>query len=140
MTAPAATCWVTALAWCVAFGASALARQAGDAPAPKPASTGVYAADQATRGKDVFSSLCTGCHTAASQSGEPFAKRWKGALVADLYIVLSEQMPQDDPGSLTPKERIDVIAYLLKLNDLPEGKDALPSDPELLKKIVIDLK
>lgn len=61
-------------------------------------------------------------------------------LLSELYIVMSEQMPKDDPGALTPKERIDVIAYLLKLNDVPAGKDALPADPELLKKIVIDLK
>jgi hypothetical protein len=34
---------------------------------------------------------------------------------------------------------VDVIAYLLKINALPAGKDDLPADPELLKKIVIDV-
>lgn len=88
----------------------------------------------------MFGSLCTGCHNIGSQSGVTFAKKWNGVLVSELYAVLADQMPKDDPGSLTVKERIDVIAYLLKLNELPAGKDDLPADPELLKKIVIDLK
>ncbi len=139
MSPPAAARWVIVLAWCAAFAVSARAVQTTDPPA-KPASSGVYTAEQADRGKNVFGSICTSCHNTGSQSGATFAKKWNGVLVAELYRVMSEDMPKDDPGSLTTKERIDVIAYLLKLNDLPAGKDELPADPEQLKKIVIDLK
>jgi mono/diheme cytochrome c family protein len=108
-------------------------------PAPKPASAGVYAQAQATRGKDIFGTICSSCHNISSQSGATFAKRWNGALVSDLYTVMTETMPKDDPGSLPEKDRVDVIAYLLKINDLPAGKEDLPADPEQMKKIVIDL-
>lgn len=106
---------------------------------PTGASTGVYAEAQATRGKDIFGSICSSCHNIASQSGASFAKRWNGVALSELYLVMSETMPKDDPGALTDKERADVIAYMLKINSLPAGTSDLPSDPELLKKIVIDL-
>jgi mono/diheme cytochrome c family protein len=103
------------------------------------ASAGVYAETQAARGKDIFGTICSSCHNIASQSGTTFAKRWNGVALSELYLVMSETMPKDDPGALTEKERADVIAYLLKINSLPAGTSELPTDPELLKKIVIDL-
>ena len=99
----------------------------------------MYTEAQATRGKDIFGSICSSCHNISSQSGPTFAQRWNGALVSDLFVVMTESMPKDDPGSLTPKERADVIAYLLKINALPAGTSELSADPEVLKKIVIDL-
>jgi mono/diheme cytochrome c family protein len=108
-------------------------------PAPKPASGGVYTEAQAARGKDIFGSLCSSCHNITSQSGATFAKRWNGVAVSDLFMVLTETMPKDDAGSLTPQERVDTIAYLLKINGIAAGTADLPADPELLKKIVIDL-
>lgn len=106
---------------------------------PRPASGGVYTEEQAARGKDIFGSICSSCHNIASQSGAPFAKRWNGVLVSELYGVMTDTMPKDDPGMLSPQERADVIAYLLKINDLAAGATELPTDPEQLKKIVIDL-
>ena len=52
---------------------------------------------------------------------------------------LTDTMPKDTPGSLEPKDRVDVIAYLLKINDVAMGATELPNDVEELKKIVIDL-
>ena len=52
---------------------------------------------------------------------------------------MTETMPKDDPGALTEKERADVIAYLLKINALPAGTADLSADPEVLKRIVIDV-
>jgi mono/diheme cytochrome c family protein len=107
---------------------------------PTPASAGVYTTEQADRGKQIFASLCTGCHTVASQSGDSFSKKWKGAVMADLNRVLVEEMPKDDPGSLTATDRTDLMAYLLKINGLNAGTTPLGADEEQLKKIVIDLK
>lgn len=125
--------------WALALTGRALGQQP-DAAAPKLASAGVYTEEQAARGRQVFGDICQGCHNIGSQSGEPFAKRWRGVLLSDLFRVMSDTMPKDDPGSLTPKERIDVIAYLLKINDLAAGTTELPVDVEQLKKIVIDLR
>lgn len=99
----------------------------------------MYTEAQAERGKTAFLTYCTGCHTAATQTGEAFSKKWNGTTAADLYKVLTDEMPKDDPGALEPKDRADVIAYLLKINGLAAGTAELSTDPELLKKIVIDL-
>jgi hypothetical protein len=66
--------------------------------------------------------------------------KWKGRPVFDLYEMISEKMPEDDPGSLSPKESTEVVAYLLKANGSPAGKQALPTDAAELKKIVIETK
>ena len=47
-------------------------------------------------------------------------------------------MPKSDPGSLTPAEYAQAIAYLLKINDVPAGDHELPPDGEVLKKIRVE--
>jgi mono/diheme cytochrome c family protein len=110
-----------------------------DAPAPsKSTSAGVYSAAQAEKGQETFANICQGCHTAADYTNPKFREMWNGRPLAELYAVISETMPEDSPGSLTPPEYARVIAYLLKINRLPEGKEDLPSDPAVLKDIKID--
>ena len=43
------------------------------------------------------------------------------------------------PASLTPAEYAQVVAYLLKINDVPAGEHELPPDSEALKKIRIEM-
>ena len=125
-------------AWMVATVARTSAQNAAP-PAPKLASSGVYTAEQAGRGRDVFGAICQGCHNIGSQSGEAFAKRWRSVRLSELFLVFENTMPKDDPGSLSTQERADVVAYLLKINNLAAGSTELPVDIEQLKKIVIDL-
>ena len=106
---------------------------------PRSTLNGVYTAAQADKGKEIFANICQGCHTTASQSGTAFANRWKWQPLSDLYTFIDEEMPKDDPGSLKPAEEAEVIAYLLKLNGLPAGKEELPGDVDALKKIKIEL-
>ena len=46
-------------------------------------------------------------------------------------------MPEDNPGSLTDQENIDVIAYLLSVGGMPAGDDELQADPRRLARVVI---
>jgi hypothetical protein len=46
-------------------------------------------------------------------------------------------MPQNNPGSPKRREYLDLLAYILSLNDMPAGGEELPATPEALKKIVI---
>lgn len=126
------------LLWAGAVSLRAAAQQPPD-PAAKPASTGVYTDAQANRGRDVYGNNCLGCHNLGSQQGDAFAKRWKGETLSAMFRLLTELMPKDTPGSLSPQERADVIAYLLKMNEFSSGAAELPADPEQLKKIVIDI-
>jgi hypothetical protein len=48
-------------------------------------------------------------------------------------------MPEDNPGSLMRQEVVDIVAYILKFNEVPFDGD-LPMDADALKKITIKKK
>jgi len=102
--------------------------------------SGVYTDEQATRGRDTYQMQCKSCHTPASHTGPTFASWWDRKPLSDLYQFVTTRMPKNEPGSLQPDEYADLIAYLLKLNDLPSGSEPLPADSVVLKKIRIDMK
>ena len=120
----------------------AVAAQETTQTTPAPAQTtldGVYSPAQATRGDGTFSSLCTGCHTASSFEGGSFLV-WADTPLSELYTYLVETMPEDAPGSLTPAQYADVVAFLLKTNDMPAGKEDLKPDTAALGKITIKFR
>jgi mono/diheme cytochrome c family protein len=104
------------------------------APA-KTTAAGVYSAAQASRGERTFGNICQGCHTIGVYTSAKFRDTWNGRPIGELFQLLSETMPEDSPGGLTAGEYAQVIAYILKLNRLPEGKDELPADAAALKDI-----
>ena len=99
--------------------------------------SGVYTTEQASRGKEVYAGYCINCHTAASHTGATFRKWWAGRRMSELFEFVSGRMPKNEPGSLAPEEYADVIAYLMKMNVMPPGKEELPADAEELRKIRI---
>lgn len=101
--------------------------------------TGVYTADQASAGEKTYGNICMGCHNLGAHSGQSFAGKWKGKPLFELYEMVSEKMPEDNPGSLTPVESAQVVAYILKSNGNPAGTTALSSDADELKKLVIEV-
>jgi mono/diheme cytochrome c family protein len=114
----------------------------GGAVSDSSASTlsGVYTDEQASRGKDVYAGTCRSCHTPASHTGATFNKWWRGKHLSDLFLFVSTRMPKNDPGTLAPEDVADVMAYLLKMNAMPVGKEELPPDADALKKIRIETK
>jgi cytochrome c len=102
--------------------------------------SGVYTNEQASRGKDVYAGSCRSCHSPASHTGATFNKWWRGKHLSDLFLFVSTRMPKNDPGSLAPEDVADVMAYLLKMNAMPVGKEELPPDADSLKKIRIETK
>ena len=50
------------------------------------------------------------------------------------------KMPKNDPGTLAPEDVADVVAYLLKMNTMPVGKEELYPDADSLKKFRIEVK
>ena len=108
------------------------AAQDSTASAARPA---VYSDQQAARGRDIYLGICQGCHTTASHTGAEFQNGWAGRTLSDLFRYVSQTMPKNDPASLSAQEYADVVAYLLKLNGLPSGKDELPTDTTTLGKM-----
>jgi len=126
-----------------ALGALAPARLEAQSAAQPPVRvrstmSGVYTADQAAKGKEVFAGACSGCHTVASHSGDLFAAKWMGRSLADFYDYVSNLMPKSAPATLTEDEYVWVTAYVLKLNGMPASTRELSAEPALLKSIRIE--
>lgn len=124
-----------ALALLCMFSASAAA-QTGS----KTTKSGVYSREQASRGQDVFLGMCKNCHTTEFHTTAAFTTKWNGKALSDLLQYIRDQMPKNEPGTLTAEEYADVLAYLLRLNRMPAGDTDLPADADSVKSIRIELK
>jgi mono/diheme cytochrome c family protein len=138
---------VAAVLFAVCAGAAVTA--AAQAPAPSPGTTvwaGVYTDEQAKRGEAAAAKLCTSCHGPDLSGGEAgpalvgleFIGNWNALSTADFFDRVHATMPADAPGTLTPQQTSDVIAYVLKLNKYPAGQTELPTDLAALKNIKIE--
>lgn len=82
---------------------------------------------------------CVSCHPRGTYATPGFRATWSGRPLSELFDFVREKMPKNDPGTLTPEEYAQVVAYILKINDAPAGDHELPADSEALRKIRIDL-
>lgn len=130
---------VLAVLVAVAAGSHECAAQDNGPIPPRSTSSGVYSAEQAARGRDMYAMQCKSCHTPASHTGVVFANAWDRRPLSELYQFIVTRMPKNEPGSLQPEEYVDVLAYLLKLNEFPSGTDALPADSVAMKRIRIEV-
>lgn len=96
--------------------------------------TAPFTTAQADRGQRLFTDVCGVCHGSAEFRGALFDLTWMADPVADFFQFISQSMPQDRPGSLTPEEYASVVAYLLRLNGLTAGDAELPSDSGALER------
>jgi len=107
---------------------------------------GVFTADQAKRGQDVYAQQCASCHgsdltggeSAPALAGSGFLSNWTTLTVGDLFERTRQSMPQNDPGKLSRAQVADVVAYMLSANRFPDGKSELDKQTEALKQIRID--
>lgn len=125
---------------------AALAQRGVAQTAPVPANgdvistaAGVYTPAQAARGEETYMNACVGCHPAGTYATSAFREKWDGRPLSELYLLVSETMPKQEPASLSGTEYTQVVAYLLKINDAPAGQAELASDVERMKKIRIEM-
>jgi mono/diheme cytochrome c family protein len=114
------------------------------AQAPASVLGGIYTAPQATRGQKVFADNCATCHGDKAQgtdtagptlSGPDFVNGWKDMTVAALLSKISNDMPSNAPGTLTPEQYADVLSFVLNVNKYPAGQTELPKDAAALKGV-----
>ncbi|MFN7982328.1 MAG: cytochrome c [Vicinamibacterales bacterium] len=122
----------------LSFVAAAMTSAAGEDK--KTIADKVYSAAQAERGEARFKTSCTACHSPNSFSGGAFAEKWSGQTLSEVFDFISNAMPENDPGSLKREDYVNVIAFMLKINNLPTGDADLPTDSAGLKNIQIDPK
>jgi cytochrome c len=122
---------------------------AGQEPAAKRSiKDGVYTEVQANRGEREYGRTCEHCHGAGLEGdaakeipplvSDPFMRNWNGKNLKELFDLLSRSMPADNRGSLSARTYTDLIAYLLRTNDVPAGTSALPDSPAGLEAISIE--
>ena len=125
---------------------SALRVQAQAPAAGGSVTAGVYTADQAKRGQMIYGDACAKCHlddlsggaTSPPLVGNDFVGGWKGKTLGALFDEVKMTMPFDSPGSLTPAQYADVIAYILQSNKYPTGDKELDKDAAPLQQIKIE--
>jgi len=135
------TCLAAVMALLIAAPGPATAQTPAAQAAPPAAKTTkgrVYSAPQASRGEQTYMSACVSCHPPATYKGAVFLN-WQGRSLAELFDFLTDKMPKNEPGSLSPKEYTQVMAYLLKINGMPAGRAELPADPAALRGITINI-
>jgi cytochrome c len=109
---------------------------------------GIYAEEQATRGKEEYEYNCGSCHIhdltgdsikdTPALAGGDFLDQWNGKTVGELLDYMTMNMPADSRGSLPKNSYADIAAYILKVNMFPAGKEPLGKDPARLAKTFID--
>ena len=129
----------------LALAIPALMFTAGTALAQKRVSIwdGVYTDTQAERGHTLYNQSCGRCH-GADLSGTfeipplvgRFLPYWSSTTLDVLFDYVSTAMPLDHPGALGPRANADIVAILLKSNEIPTGSTELAADT--LKAIHID--
>lgn len=134
---------LAALAYTTVLPHTAMAAQG-----PSRVSQGVYTADQAKRGEPLYKEQCAACHgdklegsgPMPALSGVDFAKNWGGKPVSDLFEKTQSSMPATAPGSLSPQQTADILAYVFSVSSFPAGASELPSAVDGLKQITLDAK
>jgi cytochrome c len=127
------------LAGCAARGGPSAAAATGP--------TGLYTEAQAMRGTTLYSEQCASCHGEdltgiadlfPALAGDAFLMLWQGRPMSELFEKVSLTMPALDPGSLTPEQSADLVAYMLSVSKYPAGTTDLASSADALGAITID--
>src|SRR5439155_26023027 len=111
----------------------------------KTVKDGVYSAEQAKRGEQLYTSKCAECHGenlrgieyAPALGGSEFLRVWNERPLSDLMEKIQGSMPQTTPGSLKGNEVADIIGYMLQYSKFPAGQTELSSSADALKDITI---
>ena len=105
----------------------------------KSVKAGVYTFEQAERGVALYKQKCASCHAPNRFTDDQlFLTPYAGKPMWEMFDVISDSMPEDDPGGMKPEEYADVIAYLLRLNGFPTGQTELPTSKETLSLILFE--
>lgn len=61
-----------------------------------------------------------------------FKVKWGGRTAFDLFEIIATTMPQAEPGTLSARSYVDIVAYLMQLNGMPAGTSALSVEQSAL--------
>lgn len=105
---------------------------------PRTVNDGVYTKDQAKVGEALYTEHCLLCHD--KKYFRPILKRWEGQPINVLFTVMSTSMPESNPGFLTEKESIDILAYILSLSRYVAGDTELDYKDGALSDLTVEAR
>ena len=115
-----------------------------------------YTEDQATRGKLAFNRNCAFCHSVDPKLSTPedlqealprtFGGHFIERVVNDRVVYPSVlalyskllSMPAFNTKGITEQQRVDIAAYILKVNSLPAGTEEIPVDPARMRLMMLN--
>lgn len=99
---------------------------------------GVYTKDQAKIGEALYADHCILCHD--KKYFRPVLKRWEGQPINVLFTVMSTSMPESNPGFLSEKEYVDILAYVLSLSRYAPGDTELDYQNSALNELTVEAR
>jgi len=102
-------------------------------------SVGFYTEAQAERGQAVYKNVCAECHELQDFTNADFRTEWDGNSLYELFENIRTTMPDENPGTLTRKQYVDVVTYVLKLNALPTGTAEFTADSAAASAAILRL-
>jgi cytochrome c553 len=107
--------------------------------------SGVFTAQQASRGKSGYDGVCARCHgiqlTGGGADGGPaltggtFLSHWSNDTLASLFMKIRDTMPRNTPGTISEDVKVEILAYLLQQNGFPAGTSELKADLPALDEL-----
>ena len=111
---------------------------AGAAAEPRTVNDGVYTKEQAKVGEALYAEHCLLCHD--KKYFRPILQRWQGQPISVLFTVMSTSMPESNPGFLSEKENVDILAYILSLSRYAPGDTELDYQDGTLDDLVVEAR
>lgn len=102
---------------------------------PRTVNDAVYSKAQAKVGETLYAEHCILCHD--KKYFRPIFKRSEGQPLSILFTVIITSMPEGNPGILTEKETVDILAYILSLSRYAPGDDELDYRDGALDEIIV---
>ena len=105
---------------------------------PRTLNDGVYTRDQAKVGEALYTEHCLICHD--KKYFRPILKRFEGQPIGIMYTVMSTSMPESNPGFLTEKEYVDILAFILSLSRYATGDAELTYQDGALNELTVEAR
>ena len=92
-----------------------------------PLHVGLYATEQASRGRDSYNNDCASCHAndlrgnsnSPALVGISFLFLWENRPLSVLFEKMRKEMPTNRPGGLATITYLDLLAIILQRNGYP---------------------
>ena len=105
---------------------------------PRTVNDGVYSKAQAKVGEQLYTDHCILCHD--KKYFRPVLKRWEGEPISVLFTVMSTSMPESNPGFMSEKEYVDILAYILSLSRYAPGDTELDYQDGTLDELSVEAR